>query len=52
MTMQELCTICLIGHFRGDLFSQISFSRENRENKSIAKIIDLQYFTFVNYLNI
>ena len=37
--MLEQCNVCLYGHFRGDLFSQISLPHENRENK----LIDLQY---------
>ena len=34
-TKQEQRTECLLGHFRGDLFSRIILSREN---KSLAKI--------------
>ena len=37
-TEQEGRTVCLLGHFHGDLFSRILLSRENRENKSLAKI--------------
>ena len=29
---------CQYGHFPGDLFSRTTLSRENRENKSLAKI--------------
>ena len=35
----EQCNVCLYGHFYGDLFLRISLSSENRENKSLVKII-------------
>ena len=37
-TKQEQSTVCLLGHFRGDLLLRILLSHENRENKSHAKI--------------
>ena len=40
--MQEQCTVCLNGNFRGDLLLQISFSRGN---KSLTKI---NCFTVLN----
>ena len=35
LTMQKQCTVCLYGHFHGDLFLRISFSDKN---KLFAKI--------------
>ena len=46
--MQEQFTVCLYGHFRGDLFSLISLSCENRNNKLLTKI---NWFTVYMYRN-
>ena len=35
LTMRQYSTVCLHGHFRGDLFSQISLSCKNRESKLV-----------------
>ena len=47
--ISKFCVI-LSKHFRGNLNSPFFLSRENRENKSLAKKIILQYFSrFLHY---
>ena len=43
-TMQEQYKVCLYGHFRGNLFSQIRFSREYGKNKLIYSMSIIPVF--------
>ena len=37
-TLKEQCTVCLLGHIRGDLFSRVYLYRENHTRIPLAKI--------------
>ena len=42
--MQEQCKVCLYGHFGGNIFSRICFSREYQENNLIYSMQICHYF--------
>ena len=44
-TVKEQCTVCLLGHICGDLFSRIYLSHEDCENKLLVK---MNWFTVID----